>query len=98
MTVACPAFLIALLALAAFAAAPPARVPAGWLKLLDQLGSEDDDARKAAEKKLTDLGEDVLPALRKAGKSHDDADVRLRASVIAAAIETHLDREVRIFK
>ena len=54
--------------------------------------------RKAAEKKLTDLGEVVLPTLRKAGKSHVDADVRLRASVIAAAIETHFDRPVRIFE
>jgi hypothetical protein len=82
-------FLLAVMAFAPFAAAPPARVPAGWLNLIEQLGNEDEDTRKAAEKKLADLGEDALPALRKAGKSHDDADVRLRAS-LAAAIKDQL--------
>ena len=38
---------------AAFAAAPPAKVPAEWLKLIDQLG--DAAVRKEAEKMLTDL-------------------------------------------
>lgn len=92
------AFLIASLAFAAFAAAPPAAIPAGWLKLIERLGSEDYDDRKAVEKELDALGEDVLPALRKAGNSHGNADVRLRAIVLAAAIEKQLDREVHLFE
>src|SRR4051812_22853680 len=84
------AFLLASLSFTLFGAAPPAAVPGEWLKLIERLGSDDEDDRKAAEKKLSDLGEDVLPALRKAGKSHDDADVRLRAVVIAASIEDRL--------
>src|SRR4051794_3985278 len=81
---------------AAFAAAPPAKVPAEWHQLIDQLGEE--QTRAAAQKKLEALGEDVVPVLRRAGKTHDDADVRLRATVIAAAIEKELFGEVRVFK
>src|SRR5262245_3948178 len=88
--------LSCLSAFALFAAAPPAKVPAEWLKLIDQLG--DDDTRATAEKKLEAIGEDALPALHRAGKSHDDVDVRLRATVIAAAIEKKLYGEIRQFK
>src|SRR5262245_20892515 len=84
-----PACLLsACLAVVAFAAAPPARVPAEWNKLIDDLG--DDDARDDAARKLDALGEDVLPVLRRAGKDHADVDVRLRAAVVAAAIEARL--------
>src|SRR5262249_61868512 len=71
---------------ALFAAAPPAKVPDQWVKLIDQLG--DDDTREAAAKKLTALGEDVLPALRRAAKEHDDPDVRLRAVVLRSEEHT----------
>src|SRR5258707_292832 len=74
-----------LLCLLAPAAAPPAL--AGWEKLIEQLGSADYATRKAAEKKLTERGGDVAAALREVGRGHADVDVRLRASVIAAAIE-----------
>src|SRR5262249_33212002 len=67
------------------------------LKLIDQLGDEDEGVRKAAEKKLFALSEGVLPTLRRAGKGHDDVDVRLRAVVIAAAIEKSLWGEERHF-
>src|SRR5262245_18585156 len=89
--------LAGLLALTAFAAAPPTPTPAAWLKLIDQLGSDDEDVVKAAQKKLADLGEDVIPALRKAAKTHADIDVRLRAGVVATAIEKALGAEVRRF-
>src|SRR4051794_25867997 len=79
------------------AAAPPARVPAEWLKLIDQLGSEDEATVKAAETKLTALGAAAVPVLREALRTHDDADVRLRAAVIAGAIEQELRDEVRQF-
>src|SRR5205823_2137453 len=91
------AFLLASPAFTAFAAAPPSGVPAGWLKLIEQLESEDFDTRKAAEKKLSALGEEVLPVLRKVGRTHDDPDVRLRALVIAAAITRKNELEERTF-
>jgi hypothetical protein len=50
----------------AFAAAPPARVPPEWLKLIDQLGDDDEDVRRSAEKKLFTRGEDVHGVLRAA--------------------------------
>ena len=51
-------FCLSLLGLCAvsFAAAPPARTPAEWLTLIDQLGDDDHPAPEAV-KKLDDLGE-----------------------------------------
>src|SRR5262245_5380334 len=82
---------------AAFAAAPPAKVPDAWLKLIDQLGDDDEDRQKEAQKKLAALGEDVLPLLRRAEKGHVDADVRLRAAALTLAIETAVYVEIRHF-
>jgi WD40 repeat protein len=73
----------AALTLAAAPAVPTSPVVG---KLIDQLGSDDEDTRKAAEKKLEGLGEDVLPVLHQAAKKHADIDVRLRALVLARAI------------
>jgi WD40 repeat protein len=81
-----------------FAAAPPPGVPAEARKLIDDLGDEDADTRKAAAKKLEGMEESVLPALRAAAKKHPDVDVRLRAAVVAAAIEKRLYGEIRCFK
>src|SRR5262249_6569892 len=66
-------------------------------KLVDQLGDDDEAVHKQAQKKLTDLGEDTIPALRRAAKSHDDADVRLRAAMLVAAIEKATYGEKRRF-
>src|SRR4051794_40462235 len=85
--------LLCLALSAAFAAAPPAKVPAAWLKLIEQLGDDDEAVRKAARLKLEALGEDALPALRKAGRRHADADVRLGCVVVAAAIERTVYRD-----
>jgi WD40 repeat protein len=81
----------------AFAAAPFPRVPPEVLKWIDQLGDEDSDTRKLAEKKLFARGEDVLPALRRAKQNHDDPDVRLRSALLATAIQKTIDGEVRQF-
>src|SRR3954468_13969941 len=81
-------------AAAAFAAAPPARAPAEWHKLIEQLGDDDADVRQAAEKKLLALGEDVLPVLREASRTQPDVDARLRAGVLAAAIQKTLFGEI----
>jgi hypothetical protein len=83
-----------LLGLTAFAAAPPALVSLAVLKLIDQLG-EDADTRKSAEKKLTNLGEDIVPVLRKAARTHSDIDVRLRMMVVTSTIEKGLFGEVK---
>jgi hypothetical protein len=56
------ALFVSLLVLpTAHAAAPPAKVPAEWHKLIEQLADDDAGVRKAAEKKLAALGEDALP-------------------------------------
>jgi len=47
--------------------------------LIRRLGSEDFATRQAAEKQLLALGEEALPALAKAAKSHPDEHVRLVA-------------------
>src|SRR4051794_6339817 len=77
------------------AAAPPSRTPAEWLKLIDQLGEDDTEKQAAAEKKLLALGEAVLPAVESAAKKHADVDVRLRATVLAKAIERKVFGVVR---
>jgi WD40 repeat protein len=77
-------------------AAPPI-VPAEVRKLIDQLGDEDADVRKTAMKKLEALGEDVVSTLRAAAQTHSDVDVRLRATVVAVAIEKKVYGEVRRF-
>src|SRR5262249_40600593 len=80
---------------ACFAAAPPPKVPDAWLKLIDQLGEEDEGKRAEAEKELTALGEDVLPALGSATRNHADVDVRLRAAVLTKAIQKKVYGVVR---
>src|SRR5262245_14852552 len=79
------------------AAEPPSLSPLEPSKLIEQLGSDDLDTRKAAAAKLEALGEAALPALREAGKSAADVDVRLRALVIAAAITRRNELEERSF-
>jgi WD40 repeat protein len=66
-------------------------------KLIEQLGDDELDTRKAAEKKLADIGEAALPQLRKAAKEHLDADVRLRAIVLLRVIEKGAFGEIRKF-
>jgi WD40 repeat protein len=83
--------------LAAFAAAPPAPVPAEVRRLIAELGKEDGRVRSAAAAKLEAMGEWVLPALRRAAAGDADADVRLRAAVVARAILKRLYGEVRPF-
>src|SRR5262245_40127434 len=86
---------VLLLPLASLAAAPPASPDV--LKLVDLLGSDNAGTRRAAEKKLTALGDAAVPALREAGRRHPDVDVRLRALLIAAAIESRHGLEERSF-
>ncbi len=86
--------LLAAWAGAVIAAAPPAAPPAA-LTWIDQLG--EDDTHRGAAGRLAKLGERAVPLLRKAAKTHADPDVRLRASVVAAAIEARLYPEVRRF-
>src|SRR5262249_10515428 len=50
--------------------------------LVEKLGDDDVDVRKDATKKLLEMGEDAVPALLKAIKSHPDADVKLRAIIL----------------
>src|SRR4051812_4592618 len=84
-------------AAAASAAAPPARWPAEWSAWIAQLGSEDERTREDAAKRRGALEEDALPLLRRARRSHDDPDVRLRAILLIAAVERLAKREVRSY-
>src|SRR5262249_17467168 len=56
---------------------------------------DDVDVRKAAEKKLVALGEDVLPDIRKAAREHTDPDARLRCIVLSTSLMKKLYGEVR---
>lgn len=66
-------------------------------KLIDQLGDEDADLRKTAEKKLFDIGEGALDAVNKAIKDHPDPDVRLRAILLSRNIQKGAFGEIRKF-
>src|SRR5262249_10011835 len=64
-------------------------------KWIDQLGDDDEDVRKKAEKALLALGEAALAPLQKASKDHPDADVRLRAIILAKAVARGAFRELK---
>ena len=81
-----PLLAFTMIPAAASAAAPAVPTAPAVGKLIDQLGDDDDDVRKAAEAKLTDLGEEVVPALLAASKKHADVDVRCDVMTIACAI------------
>jgi hypothetical protein len=55
-------------------------------RLIGRLGSDEFTEREAASKALDELGEKALPALRVAARS-EDAEVRLRATVLIREIE-----------
>jgi hypothetical protein len=75
--------------------APPAG--AAVQGLIERLGDDSLRVRTEAAKKLEALGEGVVPALRRAAKTHADVDVRLRAAVLAAAIEKGVRGPIRAF-
>jgi WD40 repeat protein len=64
-------------------------------KWIDQLGDDDEDVRKKAEKALLEQGEAALAPLQKAAKDHPDADVRLRAIVLSKAVARGAFRELK---
>src|SRR5437899_113337 len=66
-------------------------------KLIDRLGDDKAKVRQEASKKLEEIGEPALSALRAAAASHAEVDVRLRATVVASAIHKKLYGEVRRF-
>jgi WD40 repeat protein len=65
--------------------------------LIDKLGSDEVDVRKAAEKELLEMGDPVMPFLKQAIKTHADADVKLRAIVLAQDITRRLYGELKKF-
>ena len=66
-------------------------------KLVEQLGDDDYDVRKAAEKQLIVIGEPALDQVNKAAKGAADADVKLRAIVLAATMSKGLYGQIRTF-
>jgi WD40 repeat protein len=87
--------LVALGAVMAWAAGPPPAPPREVPGLIGQLDDEDRDTRRGAMKELEAIGEAALPALRRAGRDHADPDVRLRALVVASAVEGKICGERR---
>jgi WD40 repeat protein len=67
-------------------------------KLIEQLGNDDPGKRQEATKRLEEIGEPALEALRKAAGGHDDPDVRLRAAVVARTIQKQLSGQLRVFE
>src|SRR6266849_3271622 len=72
--------------------AAPAPDAAKIDKLIAQLGSAKFDEREQATKDLDAIGAPALEALRKATKS-EDAEVRMRATELAKAIEKRAESE-----
>jgi WD40 repeat protein len=65
--------------------------------LIRQLGSDDFAEREEAAKKLVELGEPALPALRKASADHPDVEVRKSAAAARDRIVDSLFGLVRTF-
>ena len=66
---------------------------AALARLIKQLGHDDFDKREAATKRLAEIGEPALDALRQATTS-DDAEVRMRAEQIATVIIAAIDNKL----
>ncbi len=64
-------------------------------KWIDQLGDDNEEVIKNAEKKLLELGEAAVEPLEKASKNHADADVRLRAIVLLKAVKRGAYRQLK---
>jgi hypothetical protein len=62
-------------------------------QLIKQLGSDDPDARDAAQKQLVDLGPSVVPALKKAAETDEDPEIRSRASAALAQMKDRDDND-----
>jgi hypothetical protein len=62
-------------------------------RLICQLGSDDFGEREAASKALEAIGEQALPALRKASTECDDAEVQQRVKAIIEEMAQKLCRE-----
>jgi WD40 repeat protein len=78
-------------------AAPEAPDAAEIEKWIGRLGDDDPARRQEAGKRLEEIGEPAVPALRKTLKGHGDPDVRLRAAVLLRTIEQGFYAELRTF-
>lgn len=65
-------------------------------KWIEQLGDDDLAKRRAASKRLEEIGSPALAKLRDAERNHSDPDVKLRAGLIVRAIENKGWGEVRV--
>lgn len=86
-----------LIALACFAAAPPAAMPAEWRALVRRLDSADHATRRKALDALSALGEEATPLLRRAVRPGMDVDTKLALYAACAAIRERHWGLVRAF-
>jgi hypothetical protein len=70
-------------------AAPPTTAPAlpKVNALIQQLGSDDAGDRDTAQKQLVDLGDKIIPQLKKAADDSDDPEIRSRAAAALAQMK-----------
>src|SRR5262249_5235759 len=64
-------------------------------KLIDQLGSDDPAVRKTATDRLMEIGDPAIAPLRATAAKPGDPDLRLRAAVLARAVEQKGLGEIR---
>lgn len=84
------AFIALAISSEVMAVAPPPAEPREVEKWIADLGSDDFAVRKEAMRKLEEVGETAVSALRRVTNKDIDPDVRLRAAVVVAAIERRL--------
>jgi WD40 repeat protein len=65
-------------------------------RLIDQLGDDDDKVVQPAQQKLLALGEEAAEPLRRAARTHEDADARIRSALLLSALEASLFKK-RLF-
>jgi WD40 repeat protein len=66
-------------------------------KLIEQLGDDDFETRETASKKLFQISEPALAALRKAAEKHNDPEIKARSAQLVARIEKELSGEILTF-
>src|SRR5262249_35420991 len=90
-------FLLLAFAVQVRSESPTKEKPAEVERLIKQLGSNNFAEREVASRRLEDIGEPALEALRKAASARDDAEVRRRAQDLVRAIERRQNPERRCF-
>src|SRR5947207_8412975 len=77
--------------------AEPEPAPAVIDQLIQQLGHDEFGQREDASRRLVQIGEPALAALRRAATAHADAEIKHRAATLVRKIEKELRGELLTF-